>query len=358
MNRIRFIPLVSSFCLALFTLDSLKGQTPIPVKVVVVTTFELGQDTGDLPGEFQFWYERAHLTHKFDQPVAYHPYYMNEDGVLVMVTGECTARAAASIMLLGMDPRFDFTHSYWLLAGIAGGNPARTSLGSAVWAEWIVNGDLASLIDSREIPADWPDGFIPSYETTPTAKPKRIDGEVYHLNADLTEWAFRLTEHVPLADSKKMADYRARFVDYPITMRPPFVSKGDNLSASIYWQGKLLTNWAERWTNLWTNNQGHFATTACEDAGMMQSLTFLAKGNRVDLSRVMDLRTISDICLQPPGMTAAQSLSFGQEQPYIATPECFDAAYNVGSKVVHELTARWSSYRDHLPKANTILSSH
>src|SRR3989442_9653682 len=34
---------------------------PIPIKVVVVTMFERGEDTGDTPGEFQLWVEREHL---------------------------------------------------------------------------------------------------------------------------------------------------------------------------------------------------------------------------------------------------------------------------------------------------------
>ena len=36
-------------------------STPIPIKVVVVTMFERGADTGDMPGEFQLWVEREHL---------------------------------------------------------------------------------------------------------------------------------------------------------------------------------------------------------------------------------------------------------------------------------------------------------
>ena len=30
----------------------------IPIKVVVVSMFEYGDDTGDAPGEFQFWVEK------------------------------------------------------------------------------------------------------------------------------------------------------------------------------------------------------------------------------------------------------------------------------------------------------------
>ena len=36
---------------------------PLKVKVVVVAMFEVGADTGDVPGEFQFWVERHKLDH-------------------------------------------------------------------------------------------------------------------------------------------------------------------------------------------------------------------------------------------------------------------------------------------------------
>src|ERR1700745_2699996 len=45
---------------------------PIPVKVVVVTMFERGEDTGDMPGEFQLWVEREHLDQIFPATAGYH----------------------------------------------------------------------------------------------------------------------------------------------------------------------------------------------------------------------------------------------------------------------------------------------
>ena len=92
----------------------------IPVKVVVVTMFERGADTGDQPGEFQFWVEREHLDQVFDMPGAYHAARMNDKGVMGTVTGVGTAKAAASIMALGMDRRFDLRKAYWIVAGIGG----------------------------------------------------------------------------------------------------------------------------------------------------------------------------------------------------------------------------------------------
>src|ERR1700761_3784113 len=128
---------------------------PIPIKVVVVTMFERGEDTGDAPGEYQLWVEREHLDQIFPMPAGYRHVRMNKDGVLGMVTGVGTAKAAASVMALGLDPRFDFSKAYWLVAGIGGGDPADVSLGSAVWAEHVVDGDLAYEIDAREIPQTW-----------------------------------------------------------------------------------------------------------------------------------------------------------------------------------------------------------
>ena len=46
-----------------------------------------------------------------------------------------------------------------------------------------------------------------------------------------------------------------------------------------------------------------------EDTGTMQSLTNLAKAGRVDLRRVMVLRTASNYDSQPPGLTAAENLA-------------------------------------------------
>ena len=79
-------------------------------KVVVVTMFEAGQDTGDRPGEFQYWVEREALTRVHPFPQGYRDLRSNADGsVLGVVTGVGTAKSAATIMALGLDPRFDFS---------------------------------------------------------------------------------------------------------------------------------------------------------------------------------------------------------------------------------------------------------
>src|SRR5260221_5981237 len=115
---------------------------PIPVKVVVITMFERGADTGDEPGELQFWVERNHLDIVIPFPQGFHHLRMNRDGVLAILTGVGTAKSAAAVMALGMDPRFDLTKAYWLVAGIARINPARGSLGTAARGQWAGDGQF------------------------------------------------------------------------------------------------------------------------------------------------------------------------------------------------------------------------
>ena len=328
--------------------------TEIAPKVVVVTMFEPGKDTGDTPGEFQFWVERLKLDKVYPLPLAYHDVRANADGsVIAIVTGVGNTRAAATIMALGSDPRFDLTHSYWLVAGIAGIDPAKASLGSAAWAEWIVNGDLGHEIDPREVPADWPTGYVPLRRTRPYELPQDPDdsSQVFHLNHALTTWAFQLTKDIKLADTEAMKQRRAAFTGYPNAQRPPFVLLGDTLSSETFWHGKLMNRWANDWVKYHTGGKASYTTTAMEDIGTLQSLTWLARAGRVDLQRVMVLRTASNFDMQPPGTTAVESM-FGEKfTHYSAYIPSLEAAFQVGNTVVQALLADWEKFKMEPPVA-------
>jgi purine nucleoside permease len=225
------------------------AQKPIPIKVVVIAMFEPGEDTGDRPGEYQLWVERERLDQVLDMPAGYRHVRLNKDGVLGMVTGVGTAKAAASVMALGLDPRFDLSQAYFLVAGIGGGDPADVSLGSAVWADHVIDGDLSYEIDAREIPSDWSTGMVPLRKATPYEQPVQADfgGELYTLNPDLVGWAYRLTKDTPLPDDDKMRSARARYTGFPNAMKPPFVTRGDTLSSSTFWHGTKMNEWANAW---------------------------------------------------------------------------------------------------------------
>src|SRR5258708_4304206 len=280
------------------------AEKPLPVKVVIVAMFERGEDSGDAPGEFQFWVEREKLTKVYPLPAAYHAVRANDKGVIGIVTGAGNINSAASITALGLDPRFDLTKAYWLVAGIAGVDPAHASLGSAAWAEYVVDGDLGHEIDAREIPADWPTGYVPMGKKKPYELPvhaRDIDsGQVFHLNPALVDWAYQLTKNTPLADNAGMQKRRETYVGYPNAQKPPFVLKGDNLASSTYWHGKLMNQWANDWVKYHTEGKGNYVTTAMEDTGTLHALTNLARAGKVDVNRVLVLLTASNFHIQCP----------------------------------------------------------
>ncbi|MGA2807810.1 MAG: purine nucleoside permease [Terracidiphilus sp.] len=329
-----------------------EAARPIAVKVVVVTAFEVGADTGDAPGELQDWVERDHLDRIYPLAAGYHAVRMNGEGELAVLTGQGAAHAAATIMALGLDPRFDLSHAYWVIAGIAGANPERASLGSAVWARRVVDGDLAYEIDAREIPPEWPTGYVPLRKTKPFEEPMApLDGQVFTLNESLAIWAFNLTRTTPLADSDHLQEVRSRF-DGAAAGKPPFVTMGDELSSSTYWHGKLFDAWAAEWVRYFTGGKGEFATTAMEDAGTLQSLEFLAQAGRVDLRRVLVLRTVSNYDRQARGVSAAESLASQRAGSSGAFLPAIESAYTVGHVVVKELLTRWARYAETIAGAD------
>lgn len=323
-------------------------------KVVVVTMFEIGADTGDAPGEFQLWVEREKLDRTFPFPAGYRDLRANADGsILALVTGVGNTNAAAGIMALGLDPRFDLTRSYWLVAGIAGIDPADAPVGSAVWTDFVVEGDLGHEIDAREVPADWKTGYIPLRKKTPYALPllpaaERVD-HCYELNPGLMRWAYALTKDISLADTDNIRGFRARYSGFPRAQQPPQILIGSNLAGSTYWHGKLLNAWANDWVHYYTEGRGNYLTTAMEDTGTLRALTNLTRAGRADVNRALVLRAASNHDMQPPGFSAAQSLAGEGIGHYSAYLPSLEAAHAVGSPVVRALIEGWDRYEKEIP---------
>jgi len=255
-------------------------------------------------------------------------------------------------MALGLDQRFDVSKAYWIIAGIGGGDPADVSVGSAVWADHVVDGDLAFEIDARQIPPSWPTGYVPLRKGTPYEQPASdVYGEMYTLNSALVGWAFHLTQEAPLADSDALRKSRARFAGFPNALKPPFVARGDTLSASTFWHGSKMDVWANEWTRYYTGGKGNYMVAAMEDSGTMQALTFLNQAGRVDLQRVLVLRTVSNYDREAPGVPAAESLQEMVSGNYSAYLPALEAAQIVGDKVVRDLVEHWAQRESTIPHA-------
>jgi purine nucleoside permease len=330
-------------------LTAFGAAEPIRPKVIVIATFEIGADTGDKPGEFQYWAEREHLDGSIAVPGLDHPVRFNSDGLYGVVSGT-TGRAGLQLMALALDPRFDLSHTYWVVTGIAGVNPHVATVGSVAWARHVIDGDVAYELDPREAPEAWPYGIMALGNKTPL-KPAVIPDWApkpmsYTLNPGLVDWAYGLTKDVALANSPAAEAHRALFASLSSAAgQPPRVFVGDSFGSSRYWHGEAMQHWAEDWTKLYAGPDALCAMSNMEDQGLAAALWRLDKMSKVDFSRVLFLRSGSNFTLPAPRQASAESMV----ADYAGGPDALDALHRAGSVVVHKLLREWETYAAQTP---------
>ncbi|MGD0909289.1 MAG: purine nucleoside permease [Candidatus Acidiferrales bacterium] len=335
-------------------------------KVVVVVYFEVGKDKGDTPGELQYWVERDHLDRVIEVPGMSRTIRANADGSeLAMAVGPGNIRPGVNLMAFGLDPRFDLRKSYWLINGIAGVSPREMAVGSAVWTDFVVNGNLVHEIDAREIPKDWPDGFYALDKSKPEEQPRvpvgseedvrtwqdygahsNRSGSVMRMNPGLMSWALGLTHEMKLPETDAMRALGALYKGYPAAQRPPQITVGANVATETYWHGAKMDEWAHRWVRYMTDGRASYGSTAENDSGAMVALAALTRAGRADWNRALLLRTGSNFDMQPPSETAEQSANRRQNAAY---EPALESAYLVGSRIVKSLIDGWAQYEGNIP---------
>ena len=115
---------------------------------------------------------------------------------------------------LFMSSSFDLTNTYFLVAGIAGGNPEYTTLGGATYSKYVVQVDLQYELDAREIPSGWSTGYWEYGSLAPSTNDSlahflsAVSGnlygsEVFELNEALLAHVLNLTANVKLYDTNE-----------------------------------------------------------------------------------------------------------------------------------------------------------
>jgi len=341
-----------------------RGAELIQPKVMVIATYETGKDRGDIPGELQYWVEREHLDREIKVPGIDHPILTNGTGLYAMISGT-TSRCAVQMMALAMDSRFDLRHTYFLLSGIGGADPARVPVAGAVWVRRVVDGDPAFEIDSRETPAAWPYGTIALGATEPGKVPANLESApaagvsddgaggvgriVYTLNGSLADWAYGLTKDVAIPDTAGLEAHRLKFKEFAEAQKKPYVMEGDSLGTDHFWHGATMAQWARDWVRLYTRGTGVLAISDCEDQGIVLAMSELDRLGKVNFGRLLILRTASNYVLPPKGVAAEKSLfeNLADSPGYVPA---LDANYRVGSVVVAAILKDWGRYEGSVPK--------
>lgn len=267
----------------------------------------------------------------------------NQQGVCVMTTGMGHANAAASMMALTFSNRFDLRHTYFMIAGVAGIDPARGTLGTAAWANYLVDFGIQWEIDARELPPGWKTGYLGIFSKSPEEKPElEYRTEVFQLNGDLANAAFALSRNVTLADAQQAQTTRAKY-DYTPANQPPVVTQCDTLTADTWWSGTALGERARDWTRMLTDGKGTYCTTQQEDNATYEALKRAASVHRVDLNRVVVLRTGADFDRPPKGMSSAENLLSTNDHGGL--PIALENLYRAGNPLVQAIVTQWSEWR-------------
>ncbi|QBR01670.1 purine-nucleoside phosphorylase [Paraburkholderia pallida] len=313
-----------------------------PIKVMIISMFG---------PEGQVWLD--HLGPWQDITVAglspdYPTVHCNRQDICVMTTGMGHANAAASIMALTFSPRFDLRHTYFMVAGIAGIDPLQGTVGSAAWANWLVDFGIQWEIDGREIPPGWNTGYLGINTTGPTQKPP-LDyrTEVFQLNPALSNAAFALSRNVTLSDNAQAQAARAKY-NYAPANRPPTVIQCDTLAGDTWWSGTDIGERARQWTKIMTDGKGTYCTTQQEDNATFEALTRAASAHRVDLNRVAVLRAGSDFDRPYAGQSSADNLlNYASQGGFTIA---IDNLFLAGNPLVQDIVKHWGEWRDGVPQ--------
>ena len=320
---------------------------PRALKVLIITMFE---------PESQPWIEPLKLEQKVPVPglLPESPALRcNADDVCLLTAGMGHANVAASTLAVALDPQFDLRRTYFLIAGIAGIDPAQGTIGSAAWARWLVDFGIAHEFDARDKPKGWTTGYFGIMSPGPGHKPKlEYHTEAARLDEALLQKALALSRGAKLADSDKArayrANYRGKYSRTPAN-KPPRVIQCDTLGGDTWWHGDQLGEHARAWTKLLTDGQGVYCTTQQEDNATQNALARAAAVGKVDLKRLAVLRTGSNFDRPYPGQSAQASLKASTTGATGGFVPATQNLYNVGGLLVRDIVANWAQWRDGVP---------
>ena len=205
---------------------------PLPVRVLILPKFEIGELSGDTPGEAQYYYE-AYLAdaEAYDVPCGAPGaklYY--RDGVALCVLGMGKVNAALTTMAVLSDARFDYSRAYILSTGCAGSAVETTVMGDVFVITAAVDYDLGHHADGREL-AD-PRGTAWFHDAV------FDDAAVVMLNQALAGRVYDLVKDVPVATTERTRNFMLRAFDgADWAGRDPRVLTGTTVTADNYWKG-------------------------------------------------------------------------------------------------------------------------
>lgn len=215
------------------TPESTKNEK-IPIRVLILPKFEVGEMSGDFAGEAQLYYEKY-----LGEGVAeYTVRGVNEssrlyvkDGVALYLLGMGKVQAALNTWAVLSDERFDFSNAYILSTGCSGSAAGSTVMGDVCLVTAAVDYDLGHHADSRE---------LENPASLSWFRDSDFDDEaVRRLNPELMDRVWSIIQNVPVHTTEKTRAYmRQAFPGEEWADRDPGILRGTTITSDNYWKGK------------------------------------------------------------------------------------------------------------------------
>ncbi len=205
----------------------------LPVRALILPKFEVGEITGDFPGEAQYFYEE-YLAGGGEYEIAGSPdgsrlFY--KDGTALCLLGQGKVSAALNTAAVLSDERFDFSDAYILSVGCGGSAYGYGIFGDVFVISEAVDYDLGHHADPREMSS--------GSETTWFRDESLDDSAAVRLDETLTGRVFELVKDVPLETTGKTEAFLQK--EYPEEAwadRPPRVMRGTSVTGDNFWKGR------------------------------------------------------------------------------------------------------------------------
>ena len=273
--------------------------------------------------------------------------HCNGDGICELTTGVGKANAAASVSAVVLGGQLDLSHAYFLVVGLGAIDPSQGTVGSVVWASYVVDAALSWEIDARSLPAGWSTGYLGFNTTSPTEKPSLQYGtEVYSLDATLTQAAVKLSKAATLEDDDSARALRAMYSGAPAT-QPPAVMQCDAATADTSWRGELLGARVHAWTSLLTDGAAAYCVSVREDSAVITALQRGGAAGLLDAKRIAVLHAATSFDRPHTGQTPYDSLVNPAAAGF---PSATKNLVHAAQPFLGDIVARWSAWEPGVPQ--------
>ena len=234
MKKLFFIVLafaLMTICAVSLAEEAVSQALPLPVKVLLLPKFEVGEMSGDFPGEAQDYFEHYFTeADEYDLPYGSGKLYY-QNGITMCVLGMGKINAALGTMAILSDNRFDFSKAFIISTGCAGSSSGNTVMGDVFLITAAVDYDLGHHADARELTD--PEG------TTWFPDADFVDAAVVRLNPELMDKVYALVKDAPVETTEVTRNFmRAAFDGADWAVRDPQVLRGTTVTGDNYWKGQ------------------------------------------------------------------------------------------------------------------------